>query len=427
MNEVSKNQSEWQKIFDKLKVLQQIEKEGYFNISSLQINNYREARLMTKFDHRVNLPDLFVKNDLSILPVSRGGYIISHFEAYKDFEELNNEIVPVSLPEHIESIGYNNITSEATAINCAYISGIFSDFMEDPNILPTVSGRMSSNTFDFYIRNSKKQSDILIEVKNSQIEIDGGYEGIKDLMLLETKNSLSDDFLVRQLYYPYRLWSRIIKKTVRPVFMTYSNSIFSLYEYRFQDPNKYNSLVLVKQKNYSFENTNIELEDILSVMERVKFVSEPKIAFPQADRFNRVINLCELLAEGEKTRDEIATQYAFEPRQSNYYTDAGRYLGLIDKRKEKEVVYFLTDIGIRILKLRYKERQLKLVELILSHRVFYETLKKTIEDNGQIPPKGEIVSIMKSSSLYKVNAQTTYERRASTINGWINWILDLQR
>ena len=427
MSEVSKNQSAWQKLFDKYRILDGIENSGFFEITSTQINEFREARLMTKFDHKINLPDIFDKNRLSILPISRGGYLISHFEAYKDFEELNTDIISASFPEHIESIDYNNITSEATAINCAYVSGILSDFIEDSEILPTVSGRMSSNTFDFYIRNQKKNNNILVNVSNSQIEIDGGFEGIHSLMLLEAKNSLSDDFLVRQLYYPYRLWSRNISKPVKPVFMTYSNSIFSLYEYAFQDPNNYNSLVLVKQKNYSFESTEITLDDILAVLGRVRMVQEPEVPFPQADSFKRVLNLCELLGEGDKTRDEIATEYAFDPRQSSYYTDAGRYLGLIDKRREGFVVYyFLSDEGKRLLRLKYKDRQLKLAELILSHRAFYETFRKTLE-YSELPHREEIVAIMRESSLYNVNEESTYKRRASTIIGWINWILDLSR
>ena len=46
--------------------------EGRFLISADQIREYREPRLMAKFDHRVNLPQIFAENGLAILPVSRG-------------------------------------------------------------------------------------------------------------------------------------------------------------------------------------------------------------------------------------------------------------------------------------------------------------------------------------------------------------------
>jgi hypothetical protein len=34
-----------------------------------------------------------------------------------------------------------------------------------------------------------------------------------------------------------------------------------------------------------------------------------------------------------------------------------------------------------------------------------------------------IVEIMKNSKLYNIDSDSTYFRRASTILGWINWIL----
>ncbi len=124
----------------------------------------------------------------------------------------------------------------------------------------------------------------------------------------------------------------------------YSNGIFSLYEYEFQDLNNYNSLVLVKHKNYSIEAVDISLDEILAILNRAASIEEPKIAFPQADSFKRVINLCELLSEGEKSRDEITLNYAFDPRQTNYYTDAGRYLGLINKNNNNRMpIYSLSE------------------------------------------------------------------------------------
>jgi hypothetical protein len=422
----TKNEAAWKRLFEKHKILEKIEKHGVFEITSGQINVFREARLMTKFDHQKNLPEIFKKNKLSILPVTRGSYLISQFEAYKDFEETQSEIIKVPFPSHIESIDFENITSESAALNCAYVSGILADFIEDEEILPTVSGRMSSEIFNFLIK-THSGSDLRVNVINSQVEIDGGYEGLETLSLIEAKNSLSDDFLIRQLYYPYRLWSNKVSKRVKPLFLTYSNGIFMFYEYDFQEPENYNSLTLIKQKRYSIEETKISLEDILEVLKRTRIVREPEVPFPQADSFKRVVNLCELLNESELTRDEITANYDFDPRQTNYYTDAGRYLGLIDKsREDGQIVFSLTNEGRRLFRLKYKPRQLRLVELILSHNVFSETFKLCI-NKGDMPTKDEIVKIMKRSNLYNVRSEDTFYRRASTISGWINWILELTK
>lgn len=230
----SKNDIAWEFLFNKYNIISEVERSGKFEITSKQINEVREARLMTKFDHKVNLPKVFADNKLSILPITRGSYIISKFEAYSSFENINPEVVRVQFPEYITSIDYENISSEAMAINCAYVSGIIHDFVDDDEIVPTVSGRMSSDLFSFKIKDINSD-EMEVEVENSQIEIDGGYEGVKTLSLIEAKNSLSDDFIIRQLYYPYRLWSNKIDKKVKPIFMVYSNGIYNLYEYEFKD------------------------------------------------------------------------------------------------------------------------------------------------------------------------------------------------
>lgn len=424
-NNKGKNDLAWEFLFNKYNIISEIDKNGKFEIKSKQINEVREARLMTKFDHKINLPKIFTDNNLSILPITRGSYVISRFEAYSKFENKNSEIVKVQFPSYIESIDYENIISEAMAINCAYVSGIMSDFIEDEGLVPTVNGRMSSESFSFKINNN--DNDMNIDVKNSQIEIDGGYEGFETLSLIEAKNSISDDFIIRQLYYPYRLWSNKVNKKVKPIFMVYSNGIYNLYEYEFKDKENYNSLELVKQKNYTIENIEIEIEDIINVYENTKIMDEPKIPFPQADNFNRIINLCELLYKNEMTKEQITENYCFNSRQTNYYTDAGRYLGLIDKKEENGIIkFYLTVDGKKIFKLKYKERQLKYVELIFKHEVFKKCFYTCIE-TGIIPVKKEIVEIMQQLNLYNIKSLDTYKRRASTIRKWLNWIIELTK
>ena len=112
----------------------------------------------------------------------------------------------------------SNIPSEAIALNCAVVAGIIADFLGDEEIVSTVSGRMGSGVFDFSINNLGNDSSYTVTVNNSQIEIDAAYEGIRSLALFEAKRDLSDDFLVRQLYYPYRVWKNRVTKPVRPLF-----------------------------------------------------------------------------------------------------------------------------------------------------------------------------------------------------------------
>lgn len=380
---------------------------------------------MAKFDHTINLPKIFVKHKLSILPITRGDYVIAKFDAYHKFEDSTSEITNYSLPNYIQSLDSNNIPSEAIALNCAVAAGIIEDFLEDDKLVSTVSGRMGSGVFDFNIDSANDNSSSTITVTNSQIEIDAAYEGIKSLALFEAKRDISEDFLVRQLYYPYRVWQSRVSKPVRPLFLVYSNGIYRLYEYEFKDPNNYSSIHLVKQKNYTIEDMTITANDIQNILNSISFEEEPDLPFPQADSFERVINLCELLFNEDLSKENITEKYAFDSRQSDYYTNAARYLGLVNKiNKDSKSIYNLADKGTSILKLNYKRRQLALCERILSHEVFSKVLYSYFQ-NGTMPSRSRIIQFMKESHLHNISSDETYNRRASTIIHWINWIVGL--
>lgn len=417
------NDRAWEKLFHKYRILDEISNRGSFAISAEQIKEFREPRLMTKFDHKVNLPKIFADNGLAILPVTRGDYIISTFAAYKDFEAPSGDVQKVSIPAYVQSLMPQFLVSEAISLNCAYACGILSDFLEDERLVSTVSGRMGSGDFEFDIDTSLGAKRL--SVSNSQIEIDAAYEGVRYLSLFEAKRDLSDDFLVRQLYYPFRVWSKRVEKPVKPVFLVFSNGVFYLYQYRFEIPDNYSSLRLVKQKNYIIE-TKISLSDIEALLNTVRPVQEPDIPFPQANSMERIVNLIELLQANPMTKADITSEYAFDGRQTNYYTDAGRYLGLIEKGRDggRTILFHLSPLGQRVMKMPYRERQLAIAARILQHQVFRDTLKLHLQC-GEMPDAGAIVPLMKAAKLYHVGADSTYYRRSSTVTGWINWILGL--
>jgi hypothetical protein len=425
----SKNNVAWEKIFEKHQILNHLENSDFFLISSNNINEFREARLMTKFDHRSQLPKIFTDRKLSILPISRGDYIIGRFRAFHDFtkDENSTKIQKTNFPHFLESLNPKEITSEATAINCAFITGIIQDFTGESELHSTVSGRMSSSSFDFNIDVDGQQDLLQVKVNKSQIEIDGGYEGNDSLIIIEAKNYISDDFLIRQLFYPYKLWTQKISKKVRPVFLTYTNGIFNLREYIFTDNEYYNSIKLIRHQKYAIQEENtINIEVIQNILNKVCLIQEPEIPFPQADSFERIINLCELLKQKlTLTKEEITQEYDFSGRQAHYYPVAAIYLGLVNRgREHKTSVYNLTEKGIELFQLSIFDRKLYLIELILTHGIFNKILNLYFKQ-GDIPNKKEVIEIMRDSNLYNVNSDKTYERRSSTVLGWIKWIISL--
>lgn len=417
------NDTAWERLFDKYHILKEVRHSGRFCISAKQIREFREPRLMTKFDHKVNLPAIFQENHLAILPVTRGDYVISSFSAYQEFPEPAPQAQKVSIPPHLQSLLPEFLVSEAIALNCANACGILQDFLEDGALVPTASGRMGSGRFGFRIDTASGPMQVC--VNNSQIEIDAAYEGFRCLSLFEAKMDLADDFLIRQLYYPFRVWGGRVSKTVKPVFLVFSNGAFHLYQYSFDDPGRYNSLRLVKQKSYAIA-TEISLRDIESLLKTVPAEPEPEIPFPQADRMARVVNLMELLYGNPMTKQEITSEYAFDGRQTNYYTDAGRYLGCIDKDRDEDggIVFRLSALGRHIMGLAYRERQLAIVTQIIKHTVFRQVLQLRLEF-GEMPDKQTVVPIMERAGLYRVRAGSTYARRSSTVAGWIHWVLGI--
>jgi hypothetical protein len=268
----SKNDAAWQALFQEEDVLSTIERDGCFYISSEKINKKREARLMTKFDHQVQLPKLFRDNKLSIQPVSRGNYIIGNFSSYFQLPEDRDlpEIKYFELPAHVETISSQNITSESSAVLCAYLSGMLADILEE-EILFTVFGRMSTGRFNYQIHNTRIGGNQNIIVENSQCEIDGGFEGTSKFAIIEAKCQSVDDFIIRQLYYPYRLWRSKLIKEVIPIFLSFSNNIFTFYAFDFSNLYQYNSIQLRSVHRYCIGQYEIEMSDVRQTFNSIKY------------------------------------------------------------------------------------------------------------------------------------------------------------
>jgi len=89
-----------------------------------------------------------------------------------------------------------------------------------------------------------------LTVKGVQTEVDAGYEGKSQVVLIEAKNSKTNNTIIRQLYYPFRLWSHWTTKTVKTLFFEKRGRFYSLWQFEFSDVNDYNSIHLTKSSRY---------------------------------------------------------------------------------------------------------------------------------------------------------------------------------
>jgi hypothetical protein len=423
----------WRMLVEKYDIINHIKKDGVFHIKASQIKEFREPRLMAKWDSSDSLPEILRLNKINILPDSRSSYLISDYILYEDIPELEehvNQMDHVSIPEY-ESVDINNINSETNAINVLILSGILDDFLQTSQNVSTFNGRMGTGKFDFNI-SSFSGNKRKVSVNNAQCEIDGGFENDESVIIMEAKNVVHEDFHVRQLYYPYRLWLTKVSKPIRLIFSIYSNKIYRLFEYRFRDINDYSSIELVQMKNYSLQNTNISLNDLIEIrnMTVVKTddnqdtLSRDSVPFIQANSLDRIISLLENLYDNPMSPVQITELMQFDIRQSDYYFNAGSFLGIFTKvTDDKQKIVELTPLGNELYKLNYKNRQLNFVSLILKHQIFADLFDYMIE-NGETPSNKEIENKMR---ILNVCNEGQIVRRANSVLGWLRWIFNLTK
>lgn len=206
--------------------------------------NEKEVRILCKQDSREDRPDIFVKNNLFLLPTKNGQYAIIKGEGYLDIPEIttaqNFYTSKLNFKLETSLIG----DSEMQHLDFAYASSLIRTFLEDDTLVLTIRGRKYTPSFSFFVG---KQN---IEAESVQTEVDAGYEGKNLIALIEAKNSRTTNVIIRQLYYPFRQWSSYTKKKVVPVFFEKRQNFYSLWQFRFIDTNNYNSISLVKSSKY---------------------------------------------------------------------------------------------------------------------------------------------------------------------------------
>lgn len=422
MPRVGKVENAWESIFKKYNILQEIDNQGIVKITADQIKEFYEPRLITKFDFSNTRPPILKNNELGILPIDNGTYVIGKFNLYMNLKKIKSDPEVLDMPSYIETIDPDNIYSEANALHVAVLTGML-DKVVGESLVQSISGRMRANGFSFTINSLDGNKNIKIDVTKPQIEVDGGYEGKHHVVVVEAKNTITEDFIVRQLYYPYRYWSNKVNKPVIPLFFVYDSGIYTIYKFCFKDPENYNSLELLEAKRFvvRYPGAIEKIKKMCFSLTLVEELPQSVVPFPQADSFTRIIDIMYLLDEGSMSAAEIAEKFEFDKRQGNYYISAGIYLELFKKDSKSNSKYTLTQLGKKILYSNLKQRNLKLAQQILKHRVFNKAFRYYCE-NGRVPNKKIICNYMEMDpSLPKGR---TRARRANSVLAWINWIIN---
>jgi hypothetical protein len=379
-----------------------------------------ELRLMAKVDYSSELPKALQRHGYFILPVRNGDYVLVRGNGYHVLEKLPEPptIFRPQLDFELESLGIGD--SESQHLDYSYNVGLLERFANTTGLRQTIRGRKRMPAIEFKVGGVGP-----IQVKAGvQVEVDLGCEGRTDIVLIEAKVGKPEDFIVRQLFYPYRKWRlEIPQKRIRPWFFcsleVSGKRLYKFWEYKFADEGQYLSLRFERGESFLVEpeKNRLSVADLL----RTHVAARPHLQewdVPQADTFSRVAEMPLLVEQGINTSAKVAKHYDFDPRQSSYYRQAAEFLGLLHLNS-KAHLYELTDLGCEYVRLPADERRQLLAGLLAHFPPVRAALELSARSRGREVSRQEIASLIQRNATI---SKTTPARRSATVLAWLRWL-----
>lgn len=377
----------------------------------------REPRLLAKFDTPDQLPEPLARAGYTLFPIKNGQYQLARGNLFVDVPEC-----PPSMPNFHPSTPFPLLTlargnGESQFIDLAYHTGLLGSFLNIPQMYLTIRGRERTGSFEFEL------SDHLFRVDGVQIEVDAGFEAHYDIVLVEAKVEKVDklpQINVRQLYFPYRHFSAIVpNKQVRSVLLAYdkASTTYHLVEYTFKDSKNPRSATVLQCIAFQLvPPTQLEID----ALRDAHFRTYSDIV-PQADDLNKIVQLVEIVDDGNNTSALVADYFGFDLRQSSYYREAAEYLGLMEF--DSNNLYSLTPLGSQLLLQSIESYPRFLAKLVVNSWIFVELIQRartrgafSVDDIDSV-----IQSVQKSDGAPRYSGDTV-RRRRQTIVAWIGWL-----
>ena len=396
-------QESWKNIFSHYNILTEIKANNFFDITADEIKaiDGKEARLMTKVDFRENLPTIMQQNGLSILAIKNGVYRIAPNDPFIDIDKkIHTPIIEIEPPTNILSIDPFNIKSESAALDIATITEMSEIvFGEESNL--SIRGRLRGS-LSFNIDTTPYNID------GVQIEVDGGYEGNTSINLIEAKIGFRNNINIRQLLYPHLYWEDQItsKKNVKSYIFYLQDDVYRFIPYVTDGGIGYADHSNEKAFKFKEPSSTFLLNSIPIDQNNIDL----NVPFPQADKFDTVHTMLLLIADHPcMTKEELKLNFDIVDRQIDYYYNVLKWLKLC---KEENNCMVLTDKAIPLLELSFKNRTIELAKLVFSEPICNNALNS--RNVG-----------MNLFQRYRVNKESTKDRRLQTIKAWITYFKDI--
>jgi len=335
------------------------------------------------------LPTIFRENGVFLLPVSTEEYVIVHGQGYHLLEEPGPpKRVEGRYPFKMAMLGYGS--GENRFLLQAFHSGLLKQFTRTPLLCDAAGGKMRTGDFDFRVDGSPTIS-----------------------VLFEAKPSWRSNFLIRQLYYPYRVARGLTSKNVRTFFMIadQDEETYNLWEYGWKDPSDYEQIKLVRKGCYLIEQTAPPIETFEAI--------EPERDLgivPQANDLQKVADFPHLVRRGIDTAKKWAEFYGIAIRQASYYRQAAEALNLV---ASEDGTYALTEDGRRYVEMDVLKGSDFLAEQLLRVPLLNRVFQMVVDSGSSGVGQEEIARLIAQSSRL---TGTTLPRRASTVFAYFRWI-----
>jgi hypothetical protein len=378
-----------------------------------------ELRLMAKMDSTADVPTALRRHGYFVLPVKNGEYVLVRGQGYHVLEKLSEPptVFRPQLDFELETLGVGD--SESQHLDYCFNVGLVEGFAKATGLRQTIRGRKRMPAVEFHVG---QVGPIRVNA-GVQVETDLGCEGRNDIVLVEAKIGAPADFIVRQLFYPYRKWRlEIPQKRIRPWFFCSLEiavkRLYHFWEYEFENDAQYLSLRLKRRESFLVEpeKKRLTVEDLLRE-HSIRSSRAQTWDVPQADAFWRVAEIPLLVEQGINTSAKVAVHYGFDPRQSSYYRQAAEFLGLV--RRESDFTYALTDLGREYVSRPADERRQLLAGLLAHFPPMRAALELSARSGQREITKTEIAAQLERHA--GIHASTP-ARRASTILAWLRWL-----
>lgn len=419
-----KNDKAWRLVFENSTLLTEIKEAGFGIISTRELKalgGNREPRLMAKIDYTRVKPKVFKEHSLNILPISKLNYVVFKDPANKCFCKVGEQTVLDNVrlfksqnkTADFDTLRKGVCTSESDVIEIANLSGLLDTFCKTKNLRRTRSGKFSSGSFEIRL----PSSPVTLEVKGTQIEVDGIFESEDVIAIVEAKMGHSDDFNVRQLLYPYKVIRPTTSKPLITLLLSYSNGIYRLTEFTIDG--SFDNTQLERQEFFTIDELPDRALDLEKLLSHLPASTEPlEFPFPQADKLDKVIDTVRAVERGMRSKDDLALHFGFNVRQSDYYKNAARYLGWLEGND-------VTKIGEKLLKEPTSKKRSELIlKCMLTRSVFRESFRFLTKNELDLSALSESkVETLLTQYRPDLRKKSTRLRRAKTLRTWFSSIL----